>query len=432
MLKKPTHLLVAAVFIFSEYLRSDEYVPNEYLYNDILLTCYEPKLENWISVGGPYGEATFPKDPAGSLIVGNFKVIRTEDNILYLVADLSRDLQYAAEYLKAFDGDNKERINKKRENYNRHYFLPRSFSLKEGENYSFSFDQPMKIVKLVKKRIFETEVPSSLRTDRQVALERLEARNKAISDAAKATSEARRQVQEQRQSRVNNLLGSSSLQSAIQSAESAKKENQLVFKNLYIGMPSSDALWVLKELLGANFKVKDGTDFESPRHVRIAGKIEVFMDPPGRNLIMDVLDRASGDQNVPLNAEAELRKDELYDSRKHMDLYFDNANKIVFFSIPREFLNKMFKIAEISDQQFFDMFKSNYNIPGEMTQIDIKQDNVLFTMLSNSFSPDLSTNFSLIDPRGIKIDFVISTSGKSSTLILQKWATPKEINDSFN
>jgi hypothetical protein len=53
-------------------------------------------------------------------------------------------------------------------------------------------------------------------------------------------------------------------------------------------------------------------------------------------------------------------------------------------------------------------------------------------MLSDKFSPEFSTTLSLIDPRGVKVDFAIPQTGKSSTLILQKWATPKEINDSFN
>jgi hypothetical protein len=462
MYKTQTHLLAAFFFIYCEFARSDQYESSErvftngdqqpldhedakeYIAQNLIRALqegpiinkqifYEPRIENWCSVGGPYGDATFPKEPAGSLIVGNFKVIRSEDNILYLVADLSRDLQRVAEYLIGFDGNNKDSENKKRESYNRHYFLPSSFSLKEGENYSFSCWKPMKVVKRIKKRVFEVEVPSDLRTNRQVALDREEARSKAINDAAKATSEARRQVKEQKESKINSLLSTSSLQSALHSAESAKKDKQLVFKNLYIGMTSSDALWVLKELLCANFKVKDGTDFESPKHVKIAGKIEVFVDPPGRNSLVDVLDRTYRNPNTPLNPKDELRKDELYDSRCHMDLYFDNANKIVFFSIPRYFLNKLFSISAISDQQFFEMFKSNYNISGEMAQVDLKQDNVLLTLLSDKFAPQFSTTFSLIDPRGIKIDFVMPTgSENSSTLILQKWATPKEINDSFD
>jgi hypothetical protein len=441
MPSKPSLVLILAI-IFAESAVPDEYHPTEYTTGRLLANgqqqintqiFYQPKLENWGSVGGPDGEVTFPKEAAGCLIIGNFKVSRTEDNNTYLVADLSQDLQMVAEYLQGFDGDNSARENKKREFYNRHYFLPTSFQLKEGENYTFTYQQPMKVVKRIKKRVFEVEVPSGLRNDRQVAIDREEAKNRAINEAAKQTSEARRQRQEEQDRRISSLLGTSTLQSSIQSAESAKKEKQLVFKNLYIGMTAADALWVLKDLLSANFKIKDGFDYTSPKHVKISGKIEVFVDPPGRNSFMDVLDRTSSDPNIPLNPNAELMKDEMFDSRQHMDLYFDNNNKVVFFSIPRYFLNKMFKISDISDQQFFDMFKSNYNISGEITQVDIKQDNVLLTMLSDKFSPQFSTTFSLIDPRGIKIDFVMPTdSGQSCTLILQKWATPKEINDSFN
>ena len=419
-------LVIGSVF-------ADEYNPTDFITDNGRLVFYRPALENWGSVGGPYGEATLPKDPSNCLIIGIFKVVKGEDSAKYFVADLTESLRSANEYLRLFDGDNAERMAKKRETYNRHYFISNSFDPEEGQTYTFSHNNPMKVIKRIKKRVFEVELPLGLKNDRQIALDREEAKNRAINEAAKKTAETRRKIQEDRIQRENNILGLSSLEQAQKNAALVKSENGLVFKNLYIGMTTSDALWILKDLLGANFKFKDGTDFNNPKGFKIGGKIEIFTEPPGRNNFMDILDQATADRSRPVDPNAEVMKDELFDSRPHMDFYFDQSDKIVCFSIPRSFLNKMFKISDITDQQFFDMFKSNYNIQGEITQVNTQQDNAFLTMLSDKFSPQYSLVLSLIDPRGVKIDFVMPTDdSRSSTLILQKWSTPKEINDSFN
>ena len=441
-------MVVALVYLLiSGFVIADEYQPREVMTNSGILIYYLPALENWRSVGGPYGDATLPKDPSNCLIAGSFKFVKGEDNEIYLVADLDEAIRSVNDYNRLMEGDDAERMAKRREVYNRHYFKSGSFKPEEGQAYTFSYNNPMRVVKRIKKRIFEVELPADLKSDRQIALERAEARNRVINEAAKKTEDTRRQIQEERIQIENLILSQSSLEQAQKNAGSVKKENGLVFKNLYIGMPTSDALWVLKDLLGANFKVKKGADFDSPKNLRIDGQIKVFDEPAGRNSsmhirdqlnadhsqpIMQFLDQLNADHSQPMNPDAEVMKDELYDTRPHMDLYFDQSGKVVCFSIPRHFLSKLFKITDISDQQFFDMFKSNYNIQGEISQVDVKQDNVFLTMLSDKFSPEFSTTLSLIDPRGVKIDFAIPQTGKSSTLILQKWATPKEINDSFN
>lgn len=424
--------VVLVYLLLSGFVIADEYKPTEVVTNSGILIYYQPALENWISVGGPYGDATLPKDPSNCLITGSFKFVKGEDNGIYLVADLDEAIRSVNDYNRLMEGDNAERMAKRREVYNRHYFISGSFKPEEGQTYTFSYNNPMRVTKRIKKRIFEVELPPDLKSDRQIALERAEARNRAINEAAKETEDKRRQIQEDRIQIENLILSQSSLEQAQRNAGSVKKENGLVFKNLYIGMPTSDALWVLKDLLGATFKVKKGADFDSPRNLRIDGQIKVFDEPAGQNSAMHILDQLNADRSQPMNPDAEVMKDELYDTRPHMDLYFDQSGKVVCFSIPRHFLSKLFKITDISDQQFFDMFKSNYNIQGEISQVDVKQDNVFLTMLSDKFSPEFSTTLSLIDPRGVKIDFAIPQTGKSSTLILQKWATPKEINDSFN
>ncbi|HAL94421.1 MAG TPA: hypothetical protein DCP55_00215 [Chitinophagaceae bacterium] len=426
-------VVVLATFLLFEFVTADEYQPTEVMTNNGNLVYYQPALENWYSVGGPYGEGTLPKDPSNCLIVGIFKVVKDEEGAKYFVADLTESLRSVNEYLRDFDGDNAERMAKKRETYNRHYFISTSLEPEVGQSYTFSYNNPMKVIKRIKKRVFEVELPLGLKNDHQIALDREEAKNRAINEAAKKTAETRRKIQEDRIQKENNILDLSSLEQARKNAALVKGENELVFKNLYIGMTTSDALWILKDLLEANFKFKDGTDFKNPKGFKIGGKIEIFTEPPGRNIFMDILDQATADRSRPVDPNAELMKDELFDSRPHMDLYFDQSDKIVCFSIPRSFLNKMFEISDITDQQFFDMFKSNYNIQGEITQVNTQQDNAFLTMLSDKFSPQFSLVLSLIDPRGVKIDFVMPTDdSRSSTLILQKWSTPKEINDSFN
>ena len=366
----------------------------------------------------------------GSEVKGSLVVIKDSKGVTCLV-DNPRDL-WGEPVITKSDSDIVTR------------FYIKNAELKVGDTYTFSSRIPipipgedtpqgMRIIKKLDHNSYEALFPLDQQSDaaRQERNEMIKAqsyRNNVgkILDAKGSYYASQKELLKQ-------LMAGSSLDKARLNAQLSKKNNILVFKDLYIGMPTADALCVISSLIGSipDFDKSDvSSDIKS--RLQCVGSIRLF-----RSLLdFDAFDHALTDLKNgihAINLNENIKYYNKSNDRDSIELFYNDKDEVTAISLPWWSLEIMFKTQDIAADKFYELFTTCYNISSEFEQ-SRRQLQVYISSLPFIFGAYGSTDNinirSLIDSRAVRITFT-SNNGSTHKLFIQKWISPKDIKDSF-